>query len=62
MTTTTHRGHTITELARRWHMSEEKALEFLEAFEKRGFARQRGKLWFATEKASRIQGFGPEGG
>jgi DNA-binding IclR family transcriptional regulator len=62
VTTTTHRGRTVAELAQRWRMSEETALEFLEAFRRRGYARRRGGLWFATEKATRIIGFGPVDG
>jgi hypothetical protein len=40
-------------------MDEEKALEWLRAFEKRGYATRRGAFWFGTEKANRISGFGP---
>jgi hypothetical protein len=54
-------GRTISELARRWRVSDEKALEFLEAFARTGYACRRGELWFATAKATRIVGFGKEG-
>jgi DNA-binding IclR family transcriptional regulator len=54
-------GRTVPELAQRWRMSEETTREFLEAFARTGYARRRGEFWFATPKATRIVGFGPEG-
>jgi hypothetical protein len=54
-------GRTVPDLAKRWRKSEQLTLEWLEAFERTGFARRRGEFWFATERARRIQGFGPEG-
>jgi DNA-binding IclR family transcriptional regulator len=59
---TRRRGRTIAELAARWSMSEEKAHEFLAAFERRGYTRRRGAYWYATPKAMRITGFAPEDG
>jgi len=41
-------------------MSEEKAAEFLAAFATTGYARRRGEFWFATARATRIAGLGPE--
>ena len=54
------RGKTAAELATRWAMSEEKAVEFLELFVQRGYATRRGELYYATQRASRVRGFGPE--
>jgi hypothetical protein len=54
------RGRSVDELSVRWGLSTETTLEFLEAFRRAGYARGRGELWYATAKAARIVGFGPD--
>ncbi len=47
-------GRTVAEFARRWRMSEEKALEFLLAFERTGLAHElQPGYWGPTERALR---------
>jgi hypothetical protein len=59
--TTKRHGRTVLQLAVRWNMTPALTREFLVAFERRGYAVKCGQLWFATEKATRIVGFEPEG-
>lgn len=61
MTAPRPRGRTAAQLAAHWGMSEARALEWLAAFARRGFARRRGAYWYPTERAQRLIGFGPEG-
>jgi hypothetical protein len=55
------RWHTAAELAARWRMSPEQAEEWLEAFERTGFACRQGNYWLATERARKVMGLGPDG-
>jgi hypothetical protein len=48
-------GYTVAELAGRWRLSEVRALDFLEGFERHGFAVCRSGFWRATEEARRLQ-------
>ena len=45
------RAYSAAELARRWRVSEGKALEFLRDFERAGLAECRRGYWRATAKA-----------
>jgi hypothetical protein len=45
------RVFSAAELARRWRVSEGKALEFLRDFERAGFAERRGDCWRASDLA-----------
>jgi hypothetical protein len=45
------RLYAAAELADRWRVSEGKAVEFLEQFERAGYALQRGGYWRATRRA-----------
>src|SRR5215831_12301142 len=47
-------GYTPAELARRWRVSQEAALNVLRGFERHGFAACKGGYWRATEKARRL--------
>lgn len=50
----TRRGRTAAELAQRWGVRESQAREWLEDFERRGYARRRGAYWFATARALQL--------
>jgi hypothetical protein len=45
------RAYSVPELARRWHTTETRALEFLQGFQAAGFAVESGGYWRASAKA-----------
>lgn len=46
---------TTSELATRWRMSEDRALEFLVWFQATGYAERRGNFWRASTRACRLR-------